>query len=751
MKKLLLPFYILLTISTVNAQDWKPVNQNTLRVQVKDNHKALKNAKIYALDRKTFDDKLTYIASRYSQEEGNVIKIPNAQGHIERFVIWEASNFTPETQAKFPALRSYVGKSLEDSNAYLRLSTGPSGISSTIFREGNQPEFMETYSSDGQYFEVHTNGNTSKSLICSTPDDHPAHVGINLDESLGKKASDKTFRTYRLALSVTGEYAQYFGGTVEQALEAMNNTMTRVNGVFEKDMAINFVFSENIEQLIFLDPKTDPYSNSLSLSKWNLELQRHLTNNYGNEKYDIGHLFGDSGGGGNAGCIGCICSDPSRNDPYGKGSGYTSPLDGPPSGDGFDINFVVHEIGHQVGANHSFSFKSEMYGVNVEPGSGSSIMGYAGITNYDVQKNSDAYFTNRNIQQVQANLASLNGCGIARPILNTPPQIELTKTNYTIPVGTAFKLDATVTDAEGDHILTNWEQNDNADYLTVGANSRVSATKTKGPNFRSFAPVPETYRYFPKFQSILKGTLTRQASLNTSINNAIWESVTTVPRVYNFTVTARDQNPEGPQTQFKTLRIQAIGTEAFTVLTPNTTDAKLPLKNETITVTWDVAATNTAPINTEKVKISISWDNGETFQELGIVNNTGTANFPQPSDGQITNNGFIMIEAIDNIFLAVKPFSSTNALSLTEATPQSNAIQIYPNPSKGHFTIAHPFEAGNIDVQLIDLTGRVVFNQNSKHLGGLYSKNFTTHVAKGVYILQIKSNNNTHTSKLIID
>lgn len=168
-------------------------------------------------------------------------------------------------------------------------------------------------------------------------------------------------------------------------------------------------------------------------------------------------------------------------------------------------------------------------------------------------------------------------------------------------------------------------------------------------------------------------------------------------------------------------------------------------------MTWDVAATNTAPINTEKVKISISWDNGETFQELGIVNNTGTANFPQPSDGQITNNGFIMIEAIDNIFLAVKPFSSTNALSLTEATPQSNAIQIYPNPSKGHFTIAHPFEAGNIDVQLIDLTGRVVFNQNSKHLGGLYSKNFTTHVAKGVYILQIKSNNNTHTSKLIID
>jgi hypothetical protein len=35
-------------------------------------------------------------------------------------------------------------------------------------------------------------------------------------------------------LSVTGEYGAYFGGTVPGALTAMNATLTRVNGVFEK-------------------------------------------------------------------------------------------------------------------------------------------------------------------------------------------------------------------------------------------------------------------------------------------------------------------------------------------------------------------------------------------------------------------------------------------------------------------------------------------------------------------------------------
>ena len=70
-----------------------------------------------------------------------------------------------------------------------------------------------------------------------------------------------------------------------------------------------------------------------------------LSNNLGEDKYDIGHFFGSQGGGGNAGCIGCVCDTAF---PDGKGSGMTSPANKIPSGDKFDIDYVAHEIGHQM-------------------------------------------------------------------------------------------------------------------------------------------------------------------------------------------------------------------------------------------------------------------------------------------------------------------------------------------------------------------------------------------------------------------
>jgi hypothetical protein len=54
-------------------------------------------------------------------------------------------------------------------------------------------------------------------------------------------------RTFRLAMSVTGEYTAYFGGTKALALAAINNTMTRVNGVFEKDFAVRMVLIANTD------------------------------------------------------------------------------------------------------------------------------------------------------------------------------------------------------------------------------------------------------------------------------------------------------------------------------------------------------------------------------------------------------------------------------------------------------------------------------------------------------------------------
>jgi hypothetical protein len=211
-------------------------------------------------------------------------------------------------------------------------------------------------------------------------------------------ADDAKLRTFRLALSCTGEYTTYFGGTKANALAAMNNTMTRVNGVFEKDFAARMVLIANNDAVIYTNASTDPYSAASGMSNWNSQLQSTLTSVIGEANYDIGHLFGASGGGGNAGCIGCICTNGS------KGSGYTSPADAIPSGDNFDIDYVAHEMGHQFGGNHTFSMNNEGTGANMEPGSGSTIMGYAGITSQDVQPHSDAFFHAISIQQITNNI-----------------------------------------------------------------------------------------------------------------------------------------------------------------------------------------------------------------------------------------------------------------------------------------------------------------------------------------------------------
>ncbi len=177
-------------------------------------------------------------------------------------------------------------------------------------------------------------------------------------------------------------------------------------------------------QLSYYDPATDPYTN---LNSWNAQLQATLTANIGEANYDIGHMFGASGGGGNAGCIGCVCVNGQ------KGSGITSPADAIPMGDNFDIDYVVHEVGHQLGANHSYSHVNEGTGVNKEVGSGITIMGYAGITSQDVAPHSIDIFHEANIQQIQTNLANKT-CPITTVMTANHTPVVAPVSNVTIPI-----------------------------------------------------------------------------------------------------------------------------------------------------------------------------------------------------------------------------------------------------------------------------------------------------------------------------
>ena len=277
--------------------------------------------------------------------------------------MFEASNFEPALQAQFPEIRAYSGKGITDRYATLKLSISPQGIQTMVFRTDKENEFIEPYSQTILFMRS-SNLTEQKGKLpwtCSTDDKQTAaDIDSQLPHPNAPESNAGQLKTMRLAQSCNGEYSNFFGafnsGQVALVLAAFNATLTRCNGCYEKDLAVHLNLIANTTAVIYYDPATDPYT---TLANWNSQLQATLTANIGEANYDIGHMFGASGGGGNAGCIGCVCVNGQ------KGSGITSPADAIPMGDNFDIDYVVHEVGHQMGANHTFFTSTRRYWVKI--------------------------------------------------------------------------------------------------------------------------------------------------------------------------------------------------------------------------------------------------------------------------------------------------------------------------------------------------------------------------------------------------
>jgi hypothetical protein len=732
MKKFLLALAVAAPL--VGFSQWKSTNLGS--AEVKDGKQKIEAAGLYSFDKQVMEQQLANVPARFSNLPGNIISLPNVNGDLERYEVWEASNFTPALQAKFPEIRAYVGIGIDDPNAYLRFSMSPKGIQTMTLRAGNS-EFIEPYTVDNNtYIVFNSKAHRNEGEIpfeCSTPETS-ALVNDSEDLILSNKSSTGVFKTFRLAQSVTGEYTQYFGGTVDDAMGGINATITRVNGVFEKDFALQLILIDNTEDVIYTNPNTDPYSPPSGMGNWNSQLQSTLNSVIGAANYDIGHLFGRSGGGGNAGCIGCICNDAN------KGSGITSPGTGGPEGDNFDIDYVAHEMGHQLGANHTFTFGYEGTSAQTEPGSGSTIMGYAGITSFNVQMHSDDYFTYKSVLQVQVNLQN-KPCAQNTDMENQAPTVDAGD-DYYIPKGTAFVLRGEASDPDGDAIEYNWEENDVGNSSTTGTNSRVSPTKTAGPNFRSlpYEDVPE--RYMPKFDYVLADQLTRWQN---------WESVNTVTRQLNFSFMVRDNNSEGGQTQVDLMRVFVRDEGPFVVSNP-AEDQNVDLGTNSMLVEWDVAGTDGGDINTANVKISLSTDDGESFVVVAeSTPNDGSETVTIPTGTVATTDCRIMVEAEGNIYYAVsRPFNFTGQMGVSDVN-NNMAIGIYPNPNNGQFYVkANNVSQGDIKTTIFDTAGRLVYSQTNAHAGGSLNQTYNVKLPVGVYVIVIESADGSTTGKLII-
>lgn len=563
-----------------------------------------------------------------------VIVLPNAEGQMERFRVYENSNMDPELAARYPEIKSYIGIGIDNPTSTAFFSISPLGFKSMVLNADKQAVFIEPYSQDLTTYTVYRKSDKKAAFTkfeCAVVDQVLTGSG---DLMARPNADDSTLRTFRLAMSVTGEYTAYFGGTKALALAAINNTMTRVNGVFEKDFAARMVLISNTDAVIYTSASTDPYSAAATGAggAWNGELQSTLTSVIGEANYDIGHLFGASGGGGNAGCIGCICVNGS------KGSGYTSPADGIPSGDNFDIDYVAHEMGHQFGANHTFTIGNEGTGVHMEPGSGSTIMGYAGITNVDVQPHSDAYFHAVSIQQVTNNIKTKT-CQTNTATGNAVPTANA-GLDYTVPKSTPFMLTGSGTDANGDALTYCWEQFDSQTTTTA-----PSATKTSGVNFRSYTPSTNPTRYFPRMQSVLTGATTTAGSEVTV------EALPSVARTLNFRFTVRDNRAGGSANNSDDMKVTVNATAGpFSVTAPNT--AVSYVGGSTQTVTWSVAGTTANGVNCANVDILLSTNAGASWTTiLAATPNDGTQAVTIPNTPSTTCR--IMVKGTNHIFFDV--------------------------------------------------------------------------------------------------
>jgi len=664
MKKQLLVIGMLVSGISFAQTDrlWSESSKKT-NSEIFENKSTINNPKIYSLDIDGLKNALAKAPKRLAVGEKSdiIISFPNSDGKLEHFKVRENSNFDPQLAAKYPDIKSYVGEGLGDSNSTVYFSISPLGLSSMEIYGDKSAVFIEPYTKDLSTYVVYRKSDKKDDLNkfeCTVID--VAQKGISSTDNLAARpnADDAKLRTFRLALSSTGEYTTYFGGTKALALAAMNNTMTRVNGVFEKDFSARMVLIANNDAVIYINASTDPYSAASGMSSWNSQLQSTLTSVIGEANYDVGHLFGASGGGGNAGCIGCVCVNGS------KGSGYTSPADAIPSGDNFDIDYVAHELGHQFGGNHTFSMSNEGTGVNMEPGSGSTIMGYAGITSQDIQAHSDSFFHAVSIQQITDNIKAKT-CPTSTSTGNSVPTANA-GADYTIPKGTPFMLTGAGTDANGDALTYIWEQMNNASSSQTGASSAASATKATGPTFRSWTPQTTPTRYFPRMASVLTGATTTAGSEITV------EALSNVARTYNFRFTVRDNRAGGSGNNSDDAVITVNGTAGpFSVSSQNTATTYSGGTSQTIT--WNVAGTTANGVNAANVDILWSTDSGNTWTTLlSGTPNDGSQAVVIPNSS--TNTGRIMVKGSNHIFFDVNNANITvNAGSGTSDTTPPTA------------------------------------------------------------------------------
>jgi hypothetical protein len=521
--------------------------------------------------------------------------------------------------------------------------------------------------------------------------EHAEHAGH--DEHADGRAAQRSGNrlvTYRLAVAATGEYTAFHGGTVDGATQAIVTVVNRVTGVYEQEVAARFQLVANNNSIVFTNPATDNLDNNDAFDLID-DSQSVIDGAIGNANYDIGHTFSTGAGGlASLGVLGLTGV---------KARGVTGIS--APVGDVFSIDYVAHEVGHQFGADHTFSGRiGSCSGGNgnlataVEPGSGITIMAYAGICGADnLALNSVPYFHTVSYDEMRAVMAGVPTVGSSASTGNAIPTVSAVGgAAFVIPVRTPFVLTAAGADTDGDTLTYSWEQTD------AGALRLLSDTsKPSGNLFTFVVPSTSPSRYFPALDTIAAGN-TNVATGNCSVSvylDCITEFLPTVPRDMTFRVTVRDGSLLGGGLDSADVTVAATGSTPFLVTAPNGGQS-LPSRNDA-TVTWDVAGTSAAPINTPTVDVLMSTDGGLSFPHVLATSVANDGSAPVRIPHLLGTTARLMIRGRGNVFFDTSD-SNITVVAGTGVPAQPRSVQATPGHRRATVRWTAPSDDGGFAI-----------------------------------------------------
>jgi hypothetical protein len=610
------------------------------------------------------------------------LALPYPDGTDRLFRVEESPILEPVLAARFPEIHTFVAQGIDDPTATARLSLTSLGFHAMVLSAAGTVYIDPYHKGDPRYalsyFKADARRAAGAPFHCDVkgedPEDAKAEAArresresaVSLPVFLPAMASGTQLRTYRLALAATGEYSAAVCAPdpagVNCAMNAMVVSMNRVDGIYEREVAIRMVLVGNDDLIVYTDGATDPYTNNDGGTMLG-QNQTNLNNVIGSTNYDIGHVFSTGGGGIAQLSVPCTGA---------KAQGVTG--SGNPTGDGFDVDYVAHEMGHQFGAAHTFNGTTQSCGGGnrssssaYEPGSGTTIMAYAGICGAeDLQPHSDDTFHTKSFDQIVAFSTGVTGrsCAVTTATGNTAPVVSAGAA-WTIPKQTPFTLTGSATDADSDALTYLWEEFDLG--TAAPPNTDVAAVR---PIFRTFVPLTVPSRTFPRLADLLANTAT------------LGESMSTRNRTMTFRLTARDNRAGGGGVNYASTTVTVNAAAGPFAITQPTTFLSWS-GNSPQTVTWNVAGTSAAPVACANVEIDLSTDGGTTFPAvlLAATPNDGAETVTVPNTP--TAQARVRVACVGNAFFDVSHANFTIVADDGLPVPTLTAISPTSGPLTG--------------------------------------------------------------------